>query len=75
MAKKRQIEGIAHKSYDFREAEAWDIEQHIRMTPQERQEVARQLRRRVYGEHPPDVRESHPSDPFSGCSPGSTSVT
>lgn len=50
---------ISHKSFDFEDAELWDIKQHISMTPEERQSVARQLRIRIYGSHPPDVRESH----------------
>ncbi len=41
----------------FREAEEWDIRQHISMTPEERQEVSRQLRIRYYGEDRPDVRD------------------
>ncbi len=55
----RRREIIWHKSFDYRDAELWDIEQHIRMTPEERQFVAEVLRRRVFGDNPPDVRESH----------------
>jgi len=40
------------------QADLWDIEQQIHMTPQERRSVAEELRRRVYGESPPDVRET-----------------
>ena len=50
---------IFHKSTDYADAELWDIQQQISMTPDERQTVARELRIRVYGAHPPDVRESH----------------
>ena len=50
---------IGKKSKNFEEAEAWDILQHIRMTPEERQEVAAELRKRVYGKESPDVRETH----------------
>ena len=46
-----------NKSKNFREAEKWDILQQIRMTPEERQEVAAELRKRVYGSDVPDVRE------------------
>ena len=56
---KTRSERVAHKSFDYQDAELWDIEQQIRMTPEERQAVARQLRIRVYGTHPPDVRENH----------------
>ena len=40
---------VAHMAKNFKEAEDWDIEQHINMTPQERMEVARILRERVFG--------------------------
>lgn len=53
------MERIIHKSKSFREAEAWDILQHIRMTPEQRQEAAAELRKRVYGAECQDVREAH----------------
>ena len=52
------MERAVHISRSFREAEEWDILQHILMTPEERQKVAAELRRRVYGEHTPDIRET-----------------
>jgi hypothetical protein len=48
-----------HISFNFRDAEGWDVLQHIQMTPDQRQEIARELRRRVYGDQAPDVREAH----------------
>ncbi len=56
---KPRTDVISHKSFNYEEAELWDIEQQIRMTPEERQAIARELRIRVYGSNPPDVRESH----------------
>lgn len=50
---------IVHKSRSFAEADEWDIQQHIQMTPAERQRVAKELRKRVYGTNVPDVREAH----------------
>jgi hypothetical protein len=50
---------IVHKSRNFKEAEEWDILQQIKMTPEERQDIALALRKRVYGEKSPDVREVH----------------
>ena len=50
---------IVKKSNNFKDAEEWDILQHIRMTPDKRQEVAAELRKRVYGKESPDVREAH----------------
>jgi len=40
---------IVHIAKNFEEAEQWDIEQQVNMTPQERMEVARILRERYYG--------------------------
>ena len=51
------MEAVVNKARDFQEAEAWDIHQHVSMTPEERQEAARQLRDRVYGKDCPDVRD------------------
>lgn len=39
---------VAHIAKNFQEAEEWDIEQQVNMTPQERMEVARLLRERYY---------------------------
>ncbi len=52
------MERIVHKSKSFNQAEEWDIFQHIRLTPEERQKVAAELRKRVYGEKTVDVREN-----------------
>ncbi|MGA7159616.1 MAG: hypothetical protein WBZ48_01355 [Bacteroidota bacterium] len=40
---------IINKAKNFKEAEEWDIVQQITMTAAERQHVAQELRRRVYG--------------------------
>ena len=50
---------VVHKAKNFKEAEEWDILQHVRMTPEERQNVAAELRKRVYGKKSPDIREVH----------------
>ncbi len=49
---------IVKKSNNFKDAEEWDILQHIKMSPEERQKAATELRMRVYGKNQPDVRES-----------------
>jgi hypothetical protein len=49
---------IYHKAKNFKEAEEWDINQYLSMTPEERQGVAKALRKRVYGRKTADVRES-----------------
>ena len=48
-----------HKSKNFKEAEEWDILQHIRMTPEQRQNAAAKLQKKVYGINVPDVRQVH----------------
>jgi hypothetical protein len=55
------MERVVHVAHGYAEAAQWDIEQQLRLTPQERQAIARELRRRVWGDDPPDVRESHRS--------------
>ena len=49
---------VYNKAKDYKEAEEWDILQNLRMSVEERQSVAKQLRVRVYGEKTIDVRES-----------------
>jgi hypothetical protein len=51
------IKRVVHKAKNYKEAEEWDILQHIRMTPEERQDAAKELKIRVYGRKVPDVRE------------------
>ena len=57
----RLIEPLGHRAKGFREADAWDRQQLARMSVDERLRIAELLRRRVYGEHAPDVRESERS--------------
>jgi hypothetical protein len=52
------MERVIKKSKSFKDAEQWDILQHIRMTPEQRQQASEQLRDRVYGKHAPDVRKA-----------------
>lgn len=54
-----RVERIVHIAKSFEEAEAWDIEQQVRMTPAERMRVARVLKDRCYPPNSPDVRECH----------------
>ncbi len=52
------MERVVHKAKNFKEAEEWDILQQINLTPEQRQEIARQLKQRFYGSNTVDVRES-----------------
>ena len=51
------MERICKISKDFKDADRWDIEQQIRLLPNERLRIARILRERVYGKNTKDVRE------------------
>lgn len=53
------MEPIVHKSQNFQEAEEYDIQQHAKMSPSDRQAAAKKLRERYFGENTPDVRASH----------------
>ena len=50
---------VLHIARNHKEAEEWDIEQQLSMTPMERMKAARFLKIRVYGRNNPDVREWH----------------
>ncbi len=44
-----------------KEQEAADIRFYIRLTPRERQRIARELQVRYFGDHPRPIRESRPA--------------
>lgn len=52
------LERVVHKSRSFAEADAWDIAQQLSLTPEQRQAIARELKRRFWGDNRPDVRAS-----------------
>ncbi len=49
---------VVVKLSNFEEAEKADILQQINLSPEERQDIAKALKLRVYGENPPDIRSS-----------------
>lgn len=53
------MERVFKKFRSFKQAEKWDILQHISMTPEQRQEAAAQIRKRAYGKSVLDVREAY----------------
>ena len=53
------MERVVHKASSFKEATAWDIQQQISMSPQERIQIARALNRRFYPADAKDVRACH----------------
>ena len=52
---------VVHKTTSHAEAHRWDIEQHVKMTPRERQRAARELKERAYPRDAKDVRAWHRS--------------
>ena len=52
------MERIFNKAKNNKKAAQWDILQQIRMSPEERMKVAKELKNRYYGNNPPDVRNS-----------------
>jgi len=55
------------KFKSFHEAEDAEIMQQIKLSPEERQKIARLLKIRVYGENPPDIRDTRQSVKIRRC--------
>ncbi|NQT24939.1 hypothetical protein HQ585_06275 [candidate division KSB1 bacterium] len=53
------LERTIHKFKNFEEAEIWDINYYLCLTPDERIQIARELQRRFYGSDSVDVRAYH----------------
>jgi len=51
------LKRVLNKAKNHKEAALWDILQQIRMTPVERQAVAKELKKRFFGKRVPDVRK------------------
>jgi len=47
---------VIQKSNNFTEAELWDIKQHVKLSPEERQKAAKELKSRIFGKNARDVR-------------------
>jgi hypothetical protein len=54
------MERTFHRAKNFSEAESWDIKQLRSLSLQKRHELVKNLRRKVYGDHPPGIRECRP---------------
>jgi len=50
------MERTFNKAVSHKEAEKWDIQQQINMTPRQRQKIAFELKKHFYGSNSPDVR-------------------
>ena len=53
------MERIVHKTKNFKDAEKYNINQNISMSPEQRQAAAKKIKERVYGKSNPDIREYH----------------
>lgn len=53
------MERVLHKARSFKEADEWDIQQQISMTPKQRLRAAKTLRDRVYPTDAKDIRACH----------------
>lgn len=60
------MERVANKARSFREADEWEIQQHLSMTPQERMRAAKLLKERMFPGKNPDIREWHRSQKRPG---------
>lgn len=52
------MERIVYKAKSHKEAGEWDILQQINMKPEERQRIAKELKKKVYGTHTKDIRKA-----------------
>lgn len=52
------MQGVVNIARNHKEARDWDIEQAVSMTSEERQAIALELKRKVYGAQNPDVKEA-----------------
>lgn len=52
------MEWIVNITKSKKEADEWDIQQQIKLTPEERQKIAKELKRRFYEENPSDVKST-----------------
>ncbi len=53
------MERIVNKAKNHKEAEKWDILQQINMKPEERQRIAKMLKKKVYGTQTKDIRKTY----------------
>lgn len=53
------MERKVHIARGHKDAEEYDIQQYLEMTPDERLAAAKELKEMVYGKNPPDIREAH----------------
>ena len=52
------MQRVFNKAKNHKKAAQWDILQQIRMSPEERMAIAKELKKRYYSDNPPDLRSS-----------------
>jgi hypothetical protein len=52
------MERVVHKAKGFKDAEEWDIQQQVAMTPEQRMQAAKEFCDRAYPANTPDIRAS-----------------
>lgn len=57
---------IFNKAKDYEGAEEWDIQQQVKMSPEERQLISKELKKKAYGNNSPDVRDNRNPPEGSG---------
>ena len=50
------MERIIHKAKNYQEAQKWEILQQVNMNPEERQNIAKELKKRFYKDSARDMR-------------------
>ena len=53
------MERVFRKFSSFKESEKQDIEYYVNLSVDERQAIARELKKRAFGDHTPDIRQYH----------------
>jgi len=53
------MERVVRKCSSFKESEQQDIEYYVKLSVDERQAIARELKRRAFGDNTPDIRQYH----------------
>lgn len=52
------MERVVHIAKSHQQARDWDIQQVVKMTVEQRQEIAKRLKKKAFKQYSPDVRES-----------------
>lgn len=53
------MEAVVNKAKTFAEADQWDVQQQVRITPNERMRIAKALKDRAFPKPHIDIREWH----------------